>query len=464
MTARYADATFARSACSLQMNRIANARGRVRTVAGRANVDTASDTCRRVPSRRAARRPNEAERASTGVLRGERVHETRGCQRVIITDTSGTITGVFAPMKALRRTFYDLRTEGQGRVREACAIGVGLFIGCLPFYGFHLLLCWLVGRLLGLNRLKVYLAANVSNPIVAPLLVFVELQTGAWLRTGSFLALTLETARTITPWQFGARSHGRQRCRRRRARGDRRSRDLSCAGWRVRDPLFDRLARAAADRYVTTSITAWEFARGKLRGDPLYRDVLLGGWLPSGGRLLDIGCGQGLMLALLAEAELFERAGTEPTGKRLPRFDRMVGVELRPHRARLARAALGADAEILESDARTISAGACRVVLLFDVLHMMPPHDQDALLADCRWCARAGWRHSGAGGRCVGRMAVPGGEDWQSPDGARLRRLASAAGVPHGQRVARMFFAARPRGRGCTGERGHSLCESSVSS
>jgi uncharacterized protein (DUF2062 family) len=284
-------------------------------------------------------------------------------------------------MKALRRTFYDLRTEGQGRVREACAIGVGLFIGCTPFYGFHVLLCWIVGRLLRLNRLNVYLAANVSNPIVAPLLVFAELQTGTWLRTGSFLALTLESVRSATVWQIGT--------------------DLLLGsavvggvlgatgglatyvalGRGARDPFFDRLARAAADRYVTTSITAWEFARGKLRGDPVYRDVLLGGWLPSGGRLLDIGCGQGLMLALLAEAELFERAGTEPTGQRLPRFDRMVGVELRPHRARLARAALGADAEILNSDARTISAGACRVVLLFDVLHMMPPHDQDALLA-----------------------------------------------------------------------------------
>lgn len=284
-------------------------------------------------------------------------------------------------MKALRRTFYDLRTEGQGRVREACAIGVGLFIGCTPFYGFHILLCWIVGRLLRLNRLNVYLAANVSNPIVAPLLVLAELQTGTWLRTGSFLALTLESVRSTTAWQIGT--------------------DLLLGsavvggvlgvtgglvtyvalGGGARDPFFDRLARAAADRYVTTSITAWEFARGKLRGDPVYRDVLLGGWLPSGGRLVDIGCGQGLMLALLAEAELFERAGTEPTGQRLPRFDRLVGVELRPHRARLARAALGADAEILESDARTISAGACRVVLLFDVLHMMPRHDQDALLA-----------------------------------------------------------------------------------
>jgi SAM-dependent methyltransferase len=283
-------------------------------------------------------------------------------------------------MKALRRTFYDLRSEGQGRVREACAIGVGLFIGCLPFYGFHLLLCWVVGRLLRLNRLKVYLAANVSNPIVAPLLVFVELQTGAWLRTGAFLGLTLETASTLTPWQFGA--------------------DLVVGSLAVggvlaaiggvatylalggggNDPLFDRLAHAAADRYATTSITAWEFARGKLRGDPLYRDVLLGGWLPSGGKLLDIGCGQGLMLALLAEAEQFER-DRSVTGVRLPRFERMVGVELRPHRARLARAALGAEADIVETDARVMSMGACRVVFLFDVLHMMPRPDQDALLA-----------------------------------------------------------------------------------
>jgi uncharacterized protein (DUF2062 family) len=275
-------------------------------------------------------------------------------------------------MKALRRTFYDLRTEGQGRVREACAIGVGLFIGCLPFYGFHLLLCWIVGRVLGLNRMKVYLAANVSNPVVAPLLVFVELQTGAWLRTGSFLALTLETARTITPWQFGAHLLvGSAAVGGVLAAIGGLATYLALGGG-AHDPFFDRLARAAADRYATTSITAWEFARGKLRGDPVYRDVLLGGWLPSGGTLLDIGCGQGLMLALLAEAEVFDG---------LPRFERLVGVELRPHRARLARAALGPDADIVEADARTMSAGACGVILLFDVLHMMPRADQDALLS-----------------------------------------------------------------------------------
>lgn len=283
-------------------------------------------------------------------------------------------------ISAFRRTFYDLRTEGQGPGREACAIGVGVFIGCSPFYGFHLLLSWLCGRLLGLNRLKVYLAANISNPIVAPVLLLAELQTGAWLRTGAFLPLTLEAVRTISPWQFGA--------------------DLLLGSAVVggvlggvgglatylalrghhRDPLFDTLARRASDRYVGTSITAWEFARGKLRGDPLYREVLFAGWLPSGGRLLDIGCGQGLMLALLAEAEHMYREDGMPSGVRVPRFERMAGIELRAHRARLARTALGPDADVLESDARKMAPGANRAVLLFDVLHMMSEAEQDALL------------------------------------------------------------------------------------
>jgi len=284
-------------------------------------------------------------------------------------------------MKAVRRTFYELRIEGQGPVREACAIGVGLFIGCSPFYGLHFPISWFCGRLLGLNRLKVYLAANISNPLVAPALLLVELQTGAWLRTGSFLSLTLQAVRSVSPWQFGA--------------------DLLIGSVVIggalgglgglatyltlssgrKDQSFDTLARNASARYIRTSITAWEFARGKLRGDPLYRDVLLGGWLPSGGTLLDIGCGQGLMLALLAEASRVACDGSALPGIRLPRFERMTGIELRPHRARLARIALGTDADIIERDARQILPDRCRAVLLFDVLHMMPEADQDALLS-----------------------------------------------------------------------------------
>src|SRR5947207_1950162 len=102
----------------------------------------------------------------------------------------------------LRRAFYDLRTEWPGAGRDAAAVGAGVFIGCSPFFGFHLLLCGVVGSVLRLNRLHMYLAANISNPLVAPFLVFSEIQTGALVRRGEFLGLTLATIRSADLWSF----------------------------------------------------------------------------------------------------------------------------------------------------------------------------------------------------------------------------------------------------------------------
>src|SRR5438105_9958506 len=93
----------------------------------------------------------------------------------------------------LRRFFQGLRTEGAGPLRETAAVALGVFIGCLPLYGLHLAICWVVGFLLGLNRLKMYFAANVSNPFVAPWLVFAEVQIGAWVRRGAFHAITRDS-------------------------------------------------------------------------------------------------------------------------------------------------------------------------------------------------------------------------------------------------------------------------------
>jgi hypothetical protein len=142
------------------------------------------------------------------------------------------------------------------------------------------------------------------------------------------------------------------------------------------------LVRRASDRYIRKSITAWEFARGKLRGDPIYRAALFSGLLPSGGVLIDVGCGQGLMLALLAEARARVDSAQWPASlPRPPRFDRMIGMEIRSGVAASAKAALGPDAEIVHGDARTQPMSDIRAVLLFDVLHMMAREEQDAMLA-----------------------------------------------------------------------------------
>jgi uncharacterized protein (DUF2062 family) len=274
-----------------------------------------------------------------------------------------------------------MRTEGGGAAREAVAIALGVFIGCSPLYGLHLLLCWAAGWCLRLNRLKMYLAANISNPIVAPLLILTELQAGAWARRGEPHALTLDTVRTIDPWSFGADiivgsaivggvlalATGGATYALARAGAD--------------DPWFTELVRRAADRYVSTSITAWEFARGKLRGDPLYRTVLETCRMRSGGTLVDVGCGQGLMLALLAECAAAWRTGTWPSSLPAPPlFDSIVGIELRPRVAAIAREALGKDAAIVEADARLTMPDRSNVVFFFDVLHLMPAADQERLL------------------------------------------------------------------------------------
>src|SRR2546426_3385130 len=283
---------------------------------------------------------------------------------------------------SVRRSFYGLRTECAGAGREATAVGVGVFIGCLPFYGFHLPLCWIAGWLFGLNRLKVYIAANISNPLIAPTLIFTELQAGAWLRRGAFHALTLQTAKTTDLSVFaldiltGSLTLGATL-----GAALALVTYLSMQGT-ADDAEFLDLVRDASDRYITASITAWEIARGKLRGDPLYRATVCNGLLPSGGTLVDIGCGGGLTLALLAEARTRYREGRWPAAcSPPPRFDRMIGIETRSRPAAVARQVLGSEASIVHGDARTTDVGPCRAVLLFDVLHMLRTPEQETLLA-----------------------------------------------------------------------------------
>jgi SAM-dependent methyltransferase len=279
---------------------------------------------------------------------------------------------------------YTLRTEGGSRGQEAWAIGLGLAVGFSPFIGLHLGMCIALGWLFGLNRLKLYLAANLVNPLIMPGVLFLEVQLGSWLRRGDTYALSMDAFSLLDPWHFGL--------------------DIllggmvlsiiggliggvvtyAALGRRYRDPGFSRLMAVAADRYLGTSLTAWEFARAKLRGDPVYRAVLASGWLPASGVLVDVGCGPGLLLALIAEAAEETHEGRWPPDgwPAAPADLRLHGIEVRPRAADLARYALGDSADIQTADAREARLpAAIDLAVMFDVLHLVDRPSQGALVA-----------------------------------------------------------------------------------
>lgn len=80
--------------------------------------------------------------------------------------------------------------------RAAISVGFGLFVGCLPLYGLHLPLVLAVCVPLRLDAPVAYLAANISNPLVAPWILVAEVQTGSWLLTHSFVGFDASTARS----------------------------------------------------------------------------------------------------------------------------------------------------------------------------------------------------------------------------------------------------------------------------
>ncbi len=61
------------------------------------------------------------------------------------------------------------------------AIGVGVFLGCTPFFGFHTLLAMAVSFLFGLNFAFVWLGTQISNPLFAGFLTVGSIGVGRFL-------------------------------------------------------------------------------------------------------------------------------------------------------------------------------------------------------------------------------------------------------------------------------------------
>lgn len=163
------------------------------------------------------------------------------------------------------------------------------------------------------------------------------------------------------------------------------------------------LHEAATAPYRASGRFAWHFARGKLGRDPVFRALVEGGhWLPAAGpgerpmRVVDIGCGQGLMASLLHACAASRRERRWPASWPLPPHAvDYTGIELMPRdvaRGRTALAGLQPVPRFVEGDMRTAALPGCDLVVILDVLHYVDHADQRALLQRVRAALPPGGR------------------------------------------------------------------------
>jgi len=140
-----------------------------------------------------------------------------------------------------------------------------------------------------------------------------------------------------------------------------------------------------SEAYRSAGRFAYRLARGKLCGDPVYRAILEQGWLHGRARILDLGCGRGLLCAWLKAAERRYQRGDWPDAwPPAPQPLATRGMELMAREVERAHCALGPDCGIEQADIRSAAFGTADAVVLLDVLHYISELAQRQVLQRVR--------------------------------------------------------------------------------
>jgi SAM-dependent methyltransferase len=145
--------------------------------------------------------------------------------------------------------------------------------------------------------------------------------------------------------------------------------------------LARELVSAASEPYRAAGRYAYHYARGKLAHDPVFEAILARGLLTRRARVLDLGCGQGLLAALLVAARGTWISGAWPDHwPPPPQPSTIRGIEVVARYVERAHRALACRAEFVTGDIRTVDFGIADGIVILDVLQYLEYADQRRIL------------------------------------------------------------------------------------
>ena len=152
----------------------------------------------------------------------------------------------------------------------------------------------------------------------------------------------------------------------------------------MQNKLKKKLLKLATEPYRTTGVFDYRWARGKLGHDPMFTALVEQSVFPDGSRVLDLGCGRGLLAAWLLAAEQLAAQGNWTGAVNPPKHLHFRGVELMAREADCGNRALqpihGQRVQLSGGDMRVADLSNTDVIAILDVLHYIPFGEQDQML------------------------------------------------------------------------------------
>jgi len=148
--------------------------------------------------------------------------------------------------------------------------------------------------------------------------------------------------------------------------------------------LKNKLLDCATAPYRPTGTFNYHWARGKLKYDPIFAALVKRAVFPDGARIIDLGCGRGLLAAWLLGAEQLAAQGQWSGDTPPPKGLHFRGIELMEREAVCGNQALkplyGERVHLSGGDMLKADLDDADVIAILDALHYVSYAEQDQML------------------------------------------------------------------------------------